>query len=140
MAAAHRRLLTLEEGLWIAQAVLALAFGIGGLSALTTPVADLTLDQGWAALVPASLVRPLGAVELATGWLLFAPALTRIAPWLTQIVAAVAALVAAGFSIAHIAHGQVLLAAGTVILAGLCAFVAWGRAGPAMIPSHAYLK
>jgi hypothetical protein len=139
-AGAIRRFVTLDQGLWFTQTALALAFGVLGLSALTTPVADLSVEQRWAAMMPASFVRPFGALELATAWLLFAPALTRIAPWLTPTVAAIAALVAAGWSAAHAAHGHVLLALGTITLASLSAFVAWGRAGPASIAGHAYLK
>lgn len=115
----------LHIGLWIVQALLALAFGASGAMKLTTPYAELTAAAAWAREVPETLIRVIGTVEVAGATGILLPALTRIKPFFTP-------LAAAGFVVVMILAGGLHLSIGeppvaNVILGGLAAFVAWGR-------------
>jgi putative oxidoreductase len=47
----------LHVGLWVAQGLLALAFGMAGAMTTFTPIAELATSLPWALDVPAALVR-----------------------------------------------------------------------------------
>lgn len=115
----------LRVGLWIAQALLAFAFGAAGAMKLTTPYAELTAADAWAREVPETLVRFIGTVEVAGAIGILLPALTRVKPFLTPLAAAgfvVVMILAGGL---HMSIGELPIA--NVILGALAAFVAWGR-------------
>lgn len=112
-------------GLWIVQALLALAFGMAGLMKLATPYAELAAQQAWARHTPEMLVKGIGVVELAGAIGLVLPAATRIQPILTP-------LAAAGFVVVMVLAGALHASIGeppipNVILGALAAVVAWGR-------------
>lgn len=125
----------LHYGLWAAQILLALAFGMAGVMKTTTPIAELGAKMPWVLELP-NLVRFIGASELlAVGLIL--PSATRILPKVT--VAAALGLVtvmvlAAGF---HVLHGEASTMAPSLVLGALAAFVAWGRFKKAPIAPRA---
>lgn len=115
----------LSIGLWGAQVLLALGFGMAGLMKLSTPYAELAAKAAWARATPETIVRLIGVVEVAGTLGVILPAATRIRPILTPLAAAgfvVLMILASGL---HLSLGE--LPAANVILAGLAAFVAWGR-------------
>ena len=63
--------------LWIVQLVLAAAFGMAGVMKSTLPMADLTSAMGWPGDLPPTLVRFIGASELAGALGLVLPSATR---------------------------------------------------------------
>ena len=120
---AHRRL---HIGLWIAQVVLAIAFTLAGVLKIMMPAAELAQDGGPLAL-PVALARFIGATEVFAAIGLILPAATRIRPMLTLLAAAglvVVMVLAAGF---HLFRGELYAIPINIALAGLAAFVAWGR-------------
>lgn len=122
----------LHVGLWIAQGLLAFAFGASGLMKLVTPIEALAKNMAWVADAPL-LVRFIGLSEFLGAVGLILPAATRIQPKLTPIAAACLVLVmvlAAGF---HVVQGDAPHMAPAVVLGLLSAFVAWGRFAKAPI-------
>ena len=73
----------LNVGLWVAQVVLALMFGMAGVMKTTQPIAELVEKMVWPGAVPAGLVRFIGAAEFLGALGLILPAVTRIKPGLT---------------------------------------------------------
>lgn len=121
----------LHLGLWVAQGLLALAFGMAGLMKLATPYADLAAQQAWALQTPEALVKVIGLVELLGALGVLLPAATRIKPFLTP-------LAAAGFVVIMVLGGALHASLGeppisNVVLGALAAFVAWGRVKKAPI-------
>ena len=118
----------LNIGLWAAQILLALLFGMAGFMKLTMPIPDLAAMMAWPGNVPVSLVRFIGFAELAGAIGVILPALTKIKPHLTP-------LAAAGFTIiqvlavpVHIFQGDIaMMAPINAGLLGLALFVIWGR-------------
>jgi putative oxidoreductase len=119
---------TLNIALWIAQGLLAAAFGFAGFLKTTMPVADLAAKMVWPGAIPAALVRFIGVSEFLGAVGLILPAVTRIQPRLVPLAAAglvTVMVLALGF---HGMRGELALAAPTnLVLGGLAAFVAWGR-------------
>ena len=77
----------LHIGLWVAQALLAVGFGMAGLMKLTTPYQQLVSTQAWAQSMPEALIRFIGLSEVAGTLGVILPAATRIRPILTPIAA-----------------------------------------------------
>lgn len=123
----------LHAGLWIVQILLAGAFAAAGFMKATTPLADLVQMLPWVATTPAFLVRFIGVAELAGAVGLILPALTRIKPSLTAVAAAALVLVMLLASLFHISRGELGALPVNTVLAGLAAFVAWGRSTRARI-------
>lgn len=123
----------LHVGLWVTQALLALTFLGAGATKLTAPLAQLQAQMPWVAGSMGSLVRLIGAVELAGALGLVLPAATRIKPGLTPLAAlgllAVMTLAAA----THLSRGEAPMVPVNLVLGSLAAFVAWGRARKAPI-------
>ena len=124
----------LHVTLWIAQVMLAVAFGMAGMMKTTTPIAELVQTQGWAAAMPAALVRFIGASELAGAIGVLLPALARIKPGLTSLAAAGLGIVMVMASVFHISRGELQALPVNLALGALAAFVAWGRFRKAPIP------
>ncbi|MBL9005259.1 MAG: DoxX family protein [Myxococcales bacterium] len=115
----------LHIALWVAQALLAVGFGMAGLMKLTTPYQQLVSSQAWAQSMPEALLRFIGLSEVAGALGVILPAATRIKPILTPIAAVglvIIMILAAGV---HLLHGEPPLA--NVVLGALAALVAWGR-------------
>ena len=115
-------------GLWVAQVLLAILFGMAGFMKVTTPVADLGAMMNWVTVSPEWLVRFIGAVELLGAIGVILPALTRILPWLTPLAASGFAVIQVLAIGTHASLGEtaMTLPLNLVILA-LSVFVAWGR-------------
>ena len=117
----------LHVTLWMAQLLLALAFGMAGIMKSTQPVAELAVAMSWTGDVPAALVRFIGASELAAALGLVLPAATRIRPLLTPLAAIGLAMVMVLASLFHISRGEWFALPLNLVLGSLAAFVAWGR-------------
>jgi putative oxidoreductase len=113
--------------LWIAQILLAAAFGMAGVMKSTAPITELAEKMVWPGAMPAALVRFIGVSELLGAIGLILPAATRIRPMLTPLAAAglvVVMLLAAAF---HLSRGEAGALPINLTLGALAAFVAWGR-------------
>ena len=119
-------------GLWVAQVLLAIGFGMAGFMKLTTPYANLAQKMAWARHTPEALVKFIGVMELAGVLGLILPAATRFKPFLTPLAAScfvVLMVLAIGL---HISIGE--MPAPNFVLGGIAALVAWGRWRKAPIP------
>jgi uncharacterized membrane protein YphA (DoxX/SURF4 family) len=123
----------LPIGLWLVQALLALAFGLAGVMKLTSPIAELAQKLVWAGAVPAALVRVIGASELAGAIGLVLPAATRVRPMLTPLAGAGLVVVMALAAIFHVSRGELQALPINLTLGAMAAFVAWGRSRGAPI-------
>lgn len=123
----------LNIALWVAQALIAVAFCMIGFIKLTTPIADLSQMMAWTGEYPEGFVRIIGLIDIAGGLGMLLPSLTRILPRLT-VIAAMAATVlqvlAIGF---HISRGEGAMTPLNFILLALILFILWGRSKKAPI-------
>ena len=118
LASGTGRRTRLHVGLWVAQGLLAAAFGVAGLTHATRPIAEMAKMAPWTGALPEGLVRFIGVVELAGA--LVRPALTG---WAAAGLAAVMALA----MVVHIARGEPQVLPVNLVLGGIAAFIAWGR-------------
>lgn len=112
--------------LWIAQVLLAVAFGMAGFMKLVSPIDDLARNMAWVYEARA-LVRFIGAAELLGALGLILPAAMRIKPWFTPLAAValgVVMLLAMGF---HATRGEFEALPVNLALGGIATFIAWGR-------------
>ena len=115
-------------GPWVAQVLLAVAFGAAGVMKLMTPLDQLGTMMTWVTVTPEWLVRCIGTVEILGALGMILPALTRVLPWLTP-------LAALGFAVIQVlaigTHASLGETASTlpvnIVLLALALFVAWGR-------------
>jgi putative oxidoreductase len=117
----------LRASLWVAQVLLALAFGMAGVMKTTQPIADLALKMVWPGDVPPAMVRFIGVSEFLGAVGLILPAVTRIKPVFTPLAAlglVVIMVLAAAF---HASRGELFALPMNVGFAALAAFIAWGR-------------
>jgi putative oxidoreductase len=124
----------LHTSLWVAQILLACAFGMAGLGKATDPIAQLAPDLPWVEDVPVALVRFIGIAEFVGGLGLVLPSVTGIRPVLTPFAAlglAAIMILAAAF---HLARGEEAVIAANAVLCAAALFVAWGRLRKAPIP------
>jgi putative oxidoreductase len=126
----------LSIGLWIVQAILAAGFGMAGLTKLAQPIAELAKSMPWVATVPEGLVRFIGLSELAGAVGLIFPSLIRIKPVLTAWAGTGLVAVMVLAAIFHLSRGEPQMLPVNIVLAGMAAFVAWGRFGRARIASR----
>ncbi|MBL9006949.1 MAG: DoxX family protein [Myxococcales bacterium] len=124
----------LNTGLWLAQGLLALAFGMAGTFKLVTPIADLAAKMSWIQDASPLLVRFIGASELAGALGLILPSVTRILPKLTVLAALGLIVVMVLGAGVHLMHGEANRLPVNLFLGGLAGFVAWGRWRVAAIP------
>jgi putative oxidoreductase len=117
----------LRATLWVVQGLLALAFGFAGSTKAFTPLAEAARSIPWIPDVPAALVRFIGVTELLAAVGLVLPALTRIRPRLTPFAASGLVAVMTLASLFHLTRGEPQGVVINAVLAGLAAFVAWGR-------------
>jgi len=114
-------------GLWIAQILMAGAFGMAGFTKLTTPIADLSQMLPWVANAPEMLVRFIGLSELLGALGLVLPTALRIQPKLTNTAALGLGLVMILALIFHLSRGEYEAAPINLVLLGIMAFINWGR-------------
>ena len=115
----------LHIGLWIAQVLLAVCFGMAGMMKLTTPYEQLVSGQAWARSIPEALMKFIGLAEVLGALGVILPSATRVKPALTPIAAVgfVVIMVLAGG--VHLWHGESPVP--NIVLGALAAFVAWLR-------------
>jgi uncharacterized membrane protein YphA (DoxX/SURF4 family) len=117
-----------NTALWIAQILLALAFGAAGFMKLTQPksvayerglkwVEDFS--QGQINLI--GLAEVLGAIGLILPWAL------NVLPVLTPVAAVGLMIVMLGAAYTHLRRGETPMIAINAVLFALALFVAWGR-------------
>jgi uncharacterized membrane protein len=116
--------------LWIVQGLLAVMFGIAGVTKSTQPKDKLAERLPWVEDFSSNTVRLIGVVELAAALGLILPAVTGIAPILTPLAAAGLAVVMVLAATTHIRRKELSGVAFNAVLFALAAFVAWGRFGP----------
>jgi len=114
---------------WLAQSVLAIAFGVMGLSAALMPMPALVQQMPWAAEMAPVFVRLIGLAQVAAAVSLIAPAATGVAKALVPIAAGAPAVMMGVALLVSLLRGD-CDAMPTVVGLGLrAAFVAWARAG-----------
>lgn len=124
----------LNIALWLAQFVLAAAYGLFGSMKATQPLDQLATMMQWIPDFPVWFVRGLGVVEVLGAIGLILPSLTRIQPRLT-VVAALLILVHQGCAIAlHLSKGEASVLGLNMVLIALAAFIFWGRGRKSVIP------
>jgi hypothetical protein len=120
--------------LWVAQVLLAAAFGYAGFYKATAPMPELVARLVWPASLPPELVRFIGGCEVAGALGMLLPAATRIMPILTPLAAAGLATIMLMASVFHLSRGEASALGITLPLAALAVFVAAGRLHKAPIP------
>jgi putative oxidoreductase len=116
---------SLNVGLWVAQALLLLAFAAAGGMKLFNPAAVETARTQ--AGMPYALTYFIGAAEVLGAIGVVLPAAIRIQPKLTGWAAvglATIMVLALGF---HVMRGEISHIPPVIVLGALAAFVAWGR-------------
>lgn len=126
----------LSRALWAVQALLALTFIGSGIWKGLTPTPELAKMIPWAGDVSPGFLHFIVLVDVLGGIGLLLPALTRIQPWLTWLAAIGCALLQASAIAFHLSRGEGANTPFNFVLVGLSLFVAWGRRGPAPIPSR----
>jgi uncharacterized membrane protein YphA (DoxX/SURF4 family) len=115
-------------GLWVAQVVLALMFGMAGVMKLFTPLEALASQgMGFVTDTPELLVRFIGVAELAGALGLILPALTRILPWLTPLAALGLATIQVLAMGLHVIRGEFTVLPMNLALLAIALFVVLGR-------------
>jgi len=119
--------------LWIAQLLLAAAYGMFGSMKATQPLDQLAGMMTWIPDFPPMFVRTLGVVEMLGAIGLILPALTRILPRLT-VIAALCILVHQLIAVAlHVSKGEFGVLGLNAVLIALATFIFWGRRKKAVI-------
>lgn len=114
--------------LWVAQVMLALAFGMAGFMKLTTPLDQLGEMMSFVNSSPDWLVYFIGTVEVLGAIGVILPALTRIMPFLTPLAAVGFAIIQVLAIGVHASMGETAMTLPVnLVLLALSVFVAWGR-------------
>jgi len=109
--------------LWVLQSLLAVLFLLVGGIKLIAPLDEASAQMG----VPGTLILMVGVAEVLGALGLVLPGLLKIRTGLTSLAALGLALITLGATVLHIAQGDVLVATFPLVIAGLSAFVAYGR-------------
>lgn len=117
----------LNIGLWTAQILLVLVYGLAGFMKVSQPIPDLAAMMVWPGMVPAPFVRLLGVAELAGAAGLVLPMLTGILPRLTVAAALALALLQICAAIFHVTNAELYVLPVNSVLFALAVFIAWGR-------------
>lgn len=114
--------------LWIAQGLLALAFFGAGMMKLTQSQEKL-LERGMGFVedVPMTIVRVIGALEVAGAIGLILPMLTQILPILTPLAAVGLVLTMIGAALTHLRRNEIPAIVPNLVLLAIAAFIAYGR-------------
>jgi len=127
----------LHIGLWVAQVLLAIAFGMAGAFKLTAPIEVLVQKMIWPGAMPPGLVRFIGASELTGAIGLILPAATRIRPGLTPLAALGLLVIMLLAMMFHLSRGELGALPAPIFLGAIAAFIAWGRFRKAPITPRA---
>lgn len=116
----------LHIALWIAQGLLAAAFGMAGFMKISVPI-DQLAESGMTFVnyYSEEMVRFIGISEVLGAIGLILPAALRIKPILTPLGAFGIAIIMILAFFYHISHNEPFFP--VIVLFGLAAFVAWGR-------------
>ena len=118
----------LNVALWIAQILLALAFGFFGLTKATGDLAVLQQMMTWIGNVPPAMVRGIGIAEILGALGMILPSVTRIRPTLTPLAAVGFATIQILAIAMHAWRGETGQTIGlNVPLLAPSLFVMWGR-------------
>lgn len=113
-------------GLWVAQVLLAFAFGMAGFMKVSMPISELAANgMGFVNHTPETMVRFIGIAELLGAIGLILPAALRIKPILTPIAAVGIAIIMLLAIREHLSQNESIVA--NIVLLLLAIFVAWGR-------------
>jgi putative oxidoreductase len=126
---------TLHISLWLVQVILALAFGMIGVTKLTASDADIIQQSG--ELVEkygVGLIRFIGISEILGALGLILPAALRILPILTPLAALGLAIIMGLATALHASKGEPIVT--QVIFLLLSLFVIWGRFSKAPISAR----
>jgi len=116
----------LHISLWVAQGLLAAAFGMAGFMKISLPIEQLAKNgMGFVSEYAAGTVRFIGISELLGALGLILPAALRIKPILTPLAAIGVAIIMVLATVYHVTHNE--SAASTVVFFALAVFIAWGR-------------
>ena len=113
--------------LWIVQILLAIAFGMAGLTKIIQPKEKLAAQMGWVEDFAPTTVKVIGALELLGAIGLILPLLIGILPWLTPLAAAGLVLTMLGAMATHVRRQEYQNLIVNLVLLLLAAFVAYGR-------------
>lgn len=113
--------------LWCAQCLLGAIFAAMALLKILSEPERLVEIMPWTERTPHGLVVALGVIELMGAFLVAAPAVTRTPQRIVAWTAAVFGVLMGTATLLHVMHDELRLAAITFAIAGLSAFVAWGR-------------
>ncbi|MBK7864247.1 MAG: DoxX family protein [Archangiaceae bacterium] len=117
----------LNVALWVVQGLLAFTFVATTIWKVATPLPQLAAMIPWAGQVPPAMLYGTAVADLLAGLGVLLPSLTRIKPGLT-VLAALGGIALMGSAIAfHFSRGEAANTPFNFVLAGLFAFVAWGR-------------
>jgi hypothetical protein len=130
--------LALRVGLWIAQALIFLAFASAGLAKLLMPIPQLAAMMPWAGQYSEAFVRAIGVIDLAGGIGVLLPALPRIMPSLTVLAALGCSVLQVFALVFHISRGEAAVTPLNFVLLALAIFVLWGRGRKAPIASRQF--
>jgi uncharacterized membrane protein YphA (DoxX/SURF4 family) len=114
-------------GLWVVQALLALAFGTAGAAKLTQPIEKLKERMTYVEDLPPTITRIIGLLEVLAAVGLILPALTGILPVLTPLAAVGLVLTMIGAALLHMRRKEPQAIVFNAVLLALAAFVAYGR-------------
>jgi putative oxidoreductase len=116
----------LHIALWVVQVALALAFGMIGVTKLTTSDADIIQQSGEIVeKYGVGLIRFIGIAEVFGALGLILPAALRILPILTPLAAIGLAIIMSLATALHASKGEPIVTQVAFLL--LTLFVVWGR-------------
>lgn len=118
----------MDIGLWILQALLALAFLFLGYShAFRYEFLAAQPMSGWVTAVSPGNLRIIGVLEILAGIGLILPPLTGILPWLAPLAAAMLVLLMISAMVFHARRGERPNIAFNAILGVMALAIAFGR-------------
>jgi len=126
----------LHYGLWVVQALAAVAFLGAGMMKATKPLAELAANMAWVPHFPALAVRAIGVAEVLGALGLVLPSALRVMPRLTPLAAAGLVALMLGAAGTHVVLGEAGMAMPSLVLGAMAAFVAWGRGVKALIAAR----
>ncbi|HYH52174.1 MAG TPA: DoxX family protein [Acidimicrobiia bacterium] len=114
--------------LWIAAALLAVAFLAAGAMKLTQPKEKLAQSgMGWTEDFSPGAIKAIGALEVLAAIGLIVPAALDIVPDLVPVAAVGLVVLMLGAAVTHLRRKESQMVVVNVVLIALAAFVAWGR-------------
>lgn len=116
--------------LWIAAALLAVAFVVAGMTKLFSSRDQLVKNMAWVKDSSMAFVRLVGLLEVLGAIGVVVPGAFGVAGWLVPWAAIGLAVLMAGAIVVHVQRGEGFKAAiPAIVLLILAVFVAWGRFG-----------